>query len=104
MKQWLTDQQQQLPADAETLLDNWFPRFILRIHAEVQRLNNTAKQHRAQQQPAAQRAAAAAAVQAAHQQLGNCSEAAVLRVLAALLQNLAHLQTADEAQQQQTRR
>jgi len=107
MKQWLTDQQQQLPADADTLLDSWFPGFILRIHAEVQRLNNTAKQHRAQQQPAAQRAAAAAAVQAAHQQLGNCSEAAVLGVLAALLrarENLAHLQAADEAQQQQTRR
>ena len=107
MEQWLTDQQHQLPTDANTLLDSWFPGFILKLRAEVLRLNHTARQHRAQQQPAAQRAAAAAAVQAAHQQLGTCSGAAVLGALAALLvarDNLAHLQVADEAQQQQTRR
>ena len=107
MQDWLLDQAQQMPSDAGPMLDNWFPGFMLQVSAKVQELNQTAKLHRQQQQPAVQRATAVADVVAAHHQLETCSEAALIGVLAAILaarNNLAQVQTAEEAQQQAIRR
>jgi len=85
----------------------WLPTFTTQVCAKVLELNQLARQHRNQQQPAMQRATAVAAVVGAHQQLETCSEAALLGVLAAVLEarsNLAQLQAAEEAKQQQIRR
>lgn len=105
MQQWLVSQQP--PADAASVISQWWPAFKRQLAAKMIELNRQAKQAQAAQPPAAQQAAAAAAVLAAHAQLETCSEAALPATLDAAVQartQLAELQQQQEECQRQRRR
>jgi len=104
MQQWLATQQP--PTDPAVLLDQWYPTFLTQLSAKIDELNRTAAHHRAAQR-AADYAAAVAALAMSHQQLATCGPAALLGVLAAVLNartNLALLQAAAEEHEQSCRR
>ena len=105
MRSWLAAQQP--PANATTVVDQWWPAFKKQLQSKVLELNQVARQRQAAQPPAAQRAAAAAAVQFAHQQLNSCSDAAVPAALASLVAaktQLAQIQQQEESVQRERRR
>ena len=105
MQQWLASQQP--PAEATSVIAQWWPAFKQQLAAKIIDLNRQSKQAQATQPPTAQHAAAVAAVLAAHAQLEVCSDAVLPATLDIVLQartRLAELQQQQEERQRQRRR